>query len=265
MKKFTISIFVFFSSTCCFSQTLIQGVYSTVVLHTNIATENPQPDTTCPSYEFSFFDNCFPYVTGMNLYIRIDSINGPSNSVRFKDNLSVNTIVQANDTILITPNPSTITMYVIFYNTATLYTSLIASGIPQNANDSFYCNYSHSVGYVYDGCGGGQMVCAYSGGNGTFDSIKSCYVVPGTVYITETMTNTFSVYPRLTKDNITIEHLNFARGFELYIYNVHGQLLLQQKMTQKKTVVDLNMLKKGVYLLKLFDKVNLYTTKIIKE
>jgi hypothetical protein len=49
------------------------------------------------------------------------------------------------------------------------------------------------------------------------------------------------------------------------IYNLQGQLLLQQQIQQGKTDIDISELAKGVYILRLYSNARVEDGRIIKE
>lgn len=78
-------------------------------------------------------------------------------------------------------------------------------------------------------------------------------------------TNSMNVYPNPANYNITIEYLSKSKEVMISIYNLQGQLLLQQLLWQEKSVIDISKLAKGVYILELSDRGNTIVTKLVKE
>jgi hypothetical protein len=77
--------------------------------------------------------------------------------------------------------------------------------------------------------------------------------------------NTVKIYPNPTNDLITIENTAFAEDEIISIYNIHGQLLLQQETKQAKTEIDISNLAKGVYVVKLGNTDGVSVQKFIKQ
>lgn len=83
------------------------------------------------------------------------------------------------------------------------------------------------------------------------------------VGINEYLPNTFfSVYPNPASDKIEIK-TQFKSVVE--IYNIQGQLLIQQCILQEKRELDLSCLAKGVYILRLCGNDKTEVTRIVKE
>jgi len=51
----------------------------------------------------------------------------------------------------------------------------------------------------------------------------------------------------------------------IFIYNLQGQILLQQQMQQGKTDIDISELAKGVYIVRLYSNARVEAGRIIKE
>jgi hypothetical protein len=77
--------------------------------------------------------------------------------------------------------------------------------------------------------------------------------------------NAFSVFPNPTKDSFQIKtnKNNIIFPLQLSLYNSLGQLVKSMKITQANTTVTTNTMTKGVYILKVTNKVNSYSQKII--
>jgi hypothetical protein len=75
------------------------------------------------------------------------------------------------------------------------------------------------------------------------------------------------VFPNPSTQNITIKYNSFIKNKEcmILIYNIQGQLLLQQPLHQEKQCIDISSFSKGIYLLKLMSSDKTETIKIIKE
>ncbi|MGD0710914.1 MAG: T9SS type A sorting domain-containing protein [Bacteroidales bacterium] len=70
------------------------------------------------------------------------------------------------------------------------------------------------------------------------------------------------VYPNPAIDNITIES---PQKSTIEILNIQGQTILQQTLSQGKTIIDISTLAKGVYILRLLSNDKTEVTRIIKE
>ncbi len=246
----------------CYSQQLVQGVFTTVTLSRDSAEGFPQPDS-CYDYEFNFSQNCFPYVTGMNIYLKIDSINGPINSVQFWRYPDLNYVtVNANDTIQISDTLTTI--YTYYLNQATLYTSLIASGIPQILGETYYCDYSHSVQMWWDGCG--NLWALFNGGNGALDTSKNCSVVLNNSSSPLSFTNMVSIHPNPTISHFTVTSDNIFINATLEIFNTIGEEVFEQKIQNTSSAeINLRNISSGIYFVKIVDGEKFYSEKLVVQ
>jgi hypothetical protein len=76
-----------------------------------------------------------------------------------------------------------------------------------------------------------------------------------------------SVYPNPAKEELFISISNFKSNTNNYleIFNIAGQKMMDQSITQQATKVDLSGLSKGLYLLKTNVEGTISTVKIVKE
>ena len=77
--------------------------------------------------------------------------------------------------------------------------------------------------------------------------------------------STILIFPVPTKNIITIEDPNLTKNETISIYNIQGQLLLQQIIHQNKTDINISDFDKGVYILRVIDNDKNVVKKIIKE
>jgi hypothetical protein len=98
---------------------------------------------------------------------------------------------------------------------------------------SFFSNYLNDI-YCY------RYEVGYTSFNISIPDIK-------------TDNNYFTVYPNPGTDNIIVENTFFSINNEgiVSIYNIHGQLLIHNTLLQKKSIINISNLEKGIYLLKL--------------
>ena len=83
--------------------------------------------------------------------------------------------------------------------------------------------------------------------------------------ISEICNEYLSVYPNPANDilNITIQQFN-PQCF-LSIYNIYGQEIINQKIVDRKTQIEIKDLSCGIYIAKIFDGEKFYTKKIVKK
>ncbi|MGD0709968.1 MAG: T9SS type A sorting domain-containing protein [Bacteroidales bacterium] len=74
-----------------------------------------------------------------------------------------------------------------------------------------------------------------------------------------------TVYPNPATNNITIENTSFTKGQTISVYDIQGQLLLQQPMLQVKTNINIAAFAKGIYFIKVENEKNIAVRKIVKE
>jgi len=256
MKKILLLISIVTVYFNCNGQQLYQGIYTNAALISDSAHGTTNP---CYDYEINFSNLFVP--TGMNLYIKIDSISGNNDSIeiyRYPD--YINTIVHVKDTIKL--NPYSGTMYFYFLSNSTLYYSMIEAGTPQILGENYFCSFNEVLGAVCDDPCIGSFI-EYFGGNGQLDTTKSCSVITNFVNIKENISNNhIFVYPNPATDNLTIEAYTISI---IQIINIHGQTLLQQQIQQGKTNIDVSGLAKGVYILKSSNNESTGVTRFTKE
>ncbi len=71
------------------------------------------------------------------------------------------------------------------------------------------------------------------------------------------------VFPNPTTENIRIISANDIQKIELF--NLNGQLVLQEKPASGNAIVKLNVLKPGIYIIKILTSGKLFTQKIVKN
>jgi len=74
--------------------------------------------------------------------------------------------------------------------------------------------------------------------------------------------NNITVYPNPAIDQLTIESIQKST---IEILNIHGQTILQRQIQQGKTNIDISILAKGIYILRLTSNDKTAVTKIVKE
>lgn len=77
----------------------------------------------------------------------------------------------------------------------------------------------------------------------------------------------YFIYPNPSSNFITIiaRQSFLTQDAELLLYNIQGQLILQQLFKKEKPTIDISNFPKGMYIIKLIDNDNTFVTKIIKE
>ncbi len=75
----------------------------------------------------------------------------------------------------------------------------------------------------------------------------------------------FSIYPNPSDGNITIEILSSNKGEEILIYNLQGQIILQQILQEEKTVINVSAFSKGIYFIEMKTGKGIAFKKLIKK
>jgi hypothetical protein len=78
-------------------------------------------------------------------------------------------------------------------------------------------------------------------------------------------TTNFKIFQNPVFDNITIETEFIKSDTEFSLLNINGQKLFAQQIVAPKTQINLSMLKKGLYIVKITTKENVETIKIVKQ
>jgi photosystem II stability/assembly factor-like uncharacterized protein len=79
---------------------------------------------------------------------------------------------------------------------------------------------------------------------------------------TKNATNSLKLYPNPTSGNLTIEA---PEKGTLSVFNLNGMLLMQRELLEPTTLIDVNTLQSGVYLLKLVGVKGVQVEKFIKQ
>ena len=73
-----------------------------------------------------------------------------------------------------------------------------------------------------------------------------------------------NLYPNPASEKVTII-TDMTEPSVISIYNLQGQILMQQKIQQGKTDIDISELAKGVYILRLYSNARTEAGRIIKD
>jgi hypothetical protein len=189
----------------------------------------------------------------MNLFLRIDSVIGPYNSVRL---WNYSGVLNPGDTFPISTHSS---YNFFYYSPVTFFVSLIAAGTPIISGEYYYCNYHYGGGSISDGCGGMfyDILPDINSQNCIVDSLGSS--------ISENISlKDFIIYPNPTSDRFVIENTN-GQNLNLFVYNIIGELVLQRKLFKNKNEIDISSLATGMYTIRVTNNDRTVQKKIIKE
>lgn len=77
--------------------------------------------------------------------------------------------------------------------------------------------------------------------------------------------NGVKVYPNPTKDKVEISYPNSVSSFELNLYDITGKQIIQKKVSNNSTSLNLSELNSGVYILRMRDNKGLVVTHKIEK
>ena len=179
------------------------------------------------------------------------------------DSFSKDIVVKASPTIgtitgNVTPNStSTPFAYSILSQANSTYnwttTGTIQSGQGTNA-----------VNIIWPSVGTGNLKAQITNSNNCTDSTNLLVSITSVGLQNLSLENDLKVYPNPTKSSITITNKTNLAGKKYIITNLVGQLVLSGKLNLDETIVNLETLQSGIYLLSI-DGMNKQSIKVIKE
>lgn len=123
---------------------------------------------------------------------------------------------------------------------------------------------TNAVNVVWPSIGTGSLKAKITNNNGCSDSTNLSISITSVGINNLSLENDLNVYPNPTKSNITITNKNSLAGKKYIITNLIGQTVITGKLNLDETIVNLETLKSGVYLLSI-DGMNKQSIKVIKE
>ncbi len=164
---------------------------------------------------------------------------------------------QHNDTLILTSNQTTSTA------TTTLFKTHFDVRINYLTGDSLIRLYQGSNDETY------KIYFPYTVTSIEFDPyfwlIQQNSITTG--IIEKNNSNLFGVFPNPAKDQITIvvKHENILKNTMISIFNIEGQLLLQQQIMTDVTEINISGFAKGVYIIKLSNNEKSDVSRFVKE
>ena len=76
---------------------------------------------------------------------------------------------------------------------------------------------------------------------------------------------TIYTYPANLSEYLVLVTTEELKGATVFIYNIQGQQIIKEPLTQKKSIIDISFFEKGVYIVRLSTPGNDYTKKFIKK
>jgi hypothetical protein len=123
---------------------------------------------------------------------------------------------------------------------------------------------TNSINVVWSNIGTGNVKAKITNNNGCKDSTNLAVNITAVGIHNLSLENDLKVYPNPTKTSITITNKTNLVGKKYIITNLVGQTLLNGKLNIDETIVNLENLQSGVYLLSI-DGLNKQSIKVIKE
>ncbi|MCF8429225.1 MAG: PKD domain-containing protein, partial [Bacteroidia bacterium] len=122
---------------------------------------------------------------------------------------------------------------------------------------------TNAVNIIWTNLGSGSLMAKITNNNGCIDST----ILPINISVginNLSLDNDLNIYPNPTKTSITITNKTNLAGKKYIITNIVGQIVISGKLNLDETIVNLETLQSGVYLLSI-DGMNKQSIKVIKE
>jgi hypothetical protein len=132
-----------------------------------------------------------------------------------------------------------------WYDDSGIITSATSQGYTPTSTGNYYCILTDANGCVSDTS---NIIYVVVTGLSDLSDNKNIYI-----------------FPNPANDNITIENSGIIKDAIISIYNIQGQLLLQQTLKQTKTEIDISKFAKGLYILKIGNRESIAVKRFIKE
>jgi hypothetical protein len=245
MKSVFSFFVIIFYSVCVFSQDIKMSTYNfgEQINDTIYTYYGSLPFTGDGSVTFggSLTSELMP---GVSFKIVIDNIDNGGSIVHtvFKDVNGVLTSLNKDDTVAMPAKLKLMAGNFGFH--------IIIHGIPQTVNQSYMCDLAFAYTTSNDW---GLVIIAKSN--------KTCSVGISTG-ITSNKEVQFSIYPNPSLEEITISASNKRIGLPYTISDLMGKVLLSGEIKNEFSVVQLNSLSSGLYVIKIG---NMESIKIIKQ
>ena len=123
---------------------------------------------------------------------------------------------------------------------------------------------TNSINVVWTNIGTGNVKAKITNNNGCKDSTNLAVNITAVGIHNLSLENDLKVYPNPTKTSITITNKTNLVGKKYIITNLVGQTVLNGKLNIDETIVNLENLQSGVYLLSI-DGLNKQSIKVVKE
>lgn len=123
---------------------------------------------------------------------------------------------------------------------------------------------ANTINLVWSNTGNGMVKAKIINNDGCFDSTSLAVNITSVGINNLSLDNNLKVFPNPAKSNITITHRNKLGGKKYIITDLIGQTVLSGKLNLEETIVNLENLPSGVYLLHI-DGMNKQSIKVIRD
>jgi len=123
---------------------------------------------------------------------------------------------------------------------------------------------TNAVNIIWPSIGTGNLKAQITNANNCTDSTNLLVNITSVGVNNLRLENDLKVYPNPTKTSITITNKTNLAGKKYNITNIVGQIVISGKLNLDETIVNLETLQSGVYLLSI-DGLNKQSIKVIKE
>lgn len=138
------------------------------------------------------------------------------------------------------------------------YNWSVTNGIIQSGQGT------NTINLVWSNTGIGMVKANIINNDGCVDSTSLAVNITSVGINNLSLDNNLKVFPNPAKSNITITHRNNLRGKKYIITNLIGQTVLSGKLNLEETIVNIENLQSGVYMLSI-DGINKQSIKVIRE
>ena len=123
---------------------------------------------------------------------------------------------------------------------------------------------TNTVNLIWSNAGAGIIKAKITNNDGCVDSTSLAVNITSVGINNLSLDNNLKVFPNPAKSNITITHRNNLGGKKYMITNLIGQTVLSGKLNTEETIINIENLQSGVYMLSI-DGMNKQSIKVIRE
>lgn len=123
---------------------------------------------------------------------------------------------------------------------------------------------TNTINLIWSNAGAGNLKANITNNDGCVDSTSLAANISSVGFNNLSLDNKIKVFPNPAKSTITIAHRNNLVSKKYIITNLIGQTVLSGKLNAEETIINLENLQSGVYLLHI-DGMNKQSIKVIRE